>query len=158
MDNYNSNYNNTSLNQPNFNMNGTQLTPNSNQNNDIKMLSQEILDGLNNNNISLHDNDSVYKSSKKKKNKKEDKKEMQNDYDSDAKCLTSFLFEKFNLKELIMLFSLYFVLSQDTVREFFAGYFSSLNPDAEGKINIQGILTYGLILTVLFFILKMLFV
>ena len=53
MDNYNSNYNNTSLNQPNFNMNGTQLTPNSNQNNDIKMLSQEILDGLNNNNISL---------------------------------------------------------------------------------------------------------
>lgn len=157
MDNYNGMYNNMSFNAPNFNMNGTQLTQN--PNNDIKMISQEILDGLNNNNISLHDNESIEIHKKKKKQKKENKQELiKEDYETDVKCVTSFISEKFNFRELVMLFALYFVMSQDMVREFFAGYFTSLNPDSDGTIRIQGILTYGLIFTMLFFILKLILV
>lgn len=155
MDNYNGMYNNNmSFNTPNFNMSGTQLTQN--PNNDIKMISQEILDGLNNNNISLHDNESIEVHKKKKKVKKEPKQETQHDdYEGDVKCVTSFISEKFNLRELVLLFALYFVMSQEMVRDFFAGYFSSLNPDAEGNVRVQAILTYGLIFTLLFFILKL---
>jgi hypothetical protein len=40
------------------------------------------------------------------------------------------------------------------IKDFFSKYFNSLNPDDEGKIGIGGVIIYGLILTVLFMIIK----
>jgi hypothetical protein len=63
----------------------------------------------------------------------------------------------FNYKDFLILFILYFLLSQEMIKDFFSRYFSSLNPDDEGKIGVQGVIIYGLILTILFMIIKKLF-
>ena len=63
----------------------------------------------------------------------------------------------FNIKDFIVLFMLYFILSQEMIKDFFSKYFTSLNPDSEGKVNIQGVIVYGLILTVLFMIIRKFF-
>lgn len=68
-----------------------------------------------------------------------------------------FFDECFNYKDFLVLFILYFVLSQEMIKDFFAKYFSSLNPDYEGKIGVQGVIIYGLILTVLFMVVRKLF-
>ncbi len=68
-----------------------------------------------------------------------------------------FFDECFNYKDFIILFILYFILSQEMIKDFFAKYFTSLNPDNEGKIGIQGVIIYGLILTVLFMVLRKIF-
>lgn len=68
-----------------------------------------------------------------------------------------FFDECFNYKDFLILFILYFVLSQEMIKDFFAKYFSSLNPDYEGKIGIQGVIIYGLILTVLFMVIRKFF-
>lgn len=60
----------------------------------------------------------------------------------------------FNYKDFLILFILYFVLSQEMVKDFFAKYFTSLNVDQEGKVGVQGVIIYGLILTILYMILK----
>ena len=61
------------------------------------------------------------------------------------------VFDKcYGIKDFILLFSLYFLLSQDMIKDFFSKYFTSLNADSEGKVNVQGVIIYGLILTVLF--------
>lgn len=68
-----------------------------------------------------------------------------------------FFDECFNYKDFLILFILYFVLSQEMIKDFFSKYFSSLNPDTEGKVGVQGVIIYGLILTVLFTVIKKLF-
>lgn len=68
-----------------------------------------------------------------------------------------FFDECFDYKDFLILFTLYFVLSQDMVKDFFSKYFKSLSPDDEGKVGIQGVLIYGLILCVLFMIIKKMF-
>ena len=68
-----------------------------------------------------------------------------------------FFDECFNYKDFLVLFILYFVLSQEMIKDFFAKYFSSLNPDYEGKIGVQGVIIYGLILTVLFMVVRKFF-
>ena len=40
------------------------------------------------------------------------------------------------------------------IKDFFGKYFSSINGDNEGKVNVQGVIVYGIILTVLFMIVK----
>jgi hypothetical protein len=65
-----------------------------------------------------------------------------------------FFDECFNLKEFVLLFSIYFVLSQDMVKDFFAKYLTWLNPDEEGKVDLKGIMVYGLLLSVLFLIIR----
>jgi hypothetical protein len=68
-----------------------------------------------------------------------------------------FFDECFNYKDFLILFILYFVLSQEMIKDFFSKYFSSLNPDDEGKIGVQGVIIYGLVLTILFMVIKKLF-
>ena len=68
-----------------------------------------------------------------------------------------FFDECFNYKDFLVLFIVYFILSQEMIKDFFAKYFSSLNPDYEGKIGVQGVIIYGLILTVLFMVVRKLF-
>ena len=69
--------------------------------------------------------------------------------------ISSYIFDElFNLKEFIILFGVYFLLSQEMVKELFAQYFTSLNPDDSGKVHVKGVIIYGLILTILFMVLK----
>ncbi len=68
-----------------------------------------------------------------------------------------FFDECFNYKDFIVLFVIYFILSQEMIKDFFSKYFSSLNPDSEGKVGVQGVIIYGLILTILFMLARNLF-
>jgi hypothetical protein len=69
--------------------------------------------------------------------------------------LTSYIFDDlFNLKEVALLFGLYFLLSQEMIKDLFSQYFTSLNPDDMGRVGVKGVIIYGLILTILFMVLK----
>lgn len=65
-----------------------------------------------------------------------------------------FFDECFNVKDFILLFALYFILSQDMIKDFFGKYFTSLNPSTDGAVDVKGVIVYGLILTVLYTIIK----
>lgn len=175
--NYNYNPNETNLNGTSLNdLSGYHNSTNTEDNNTlIKSLTKEILSNIKENNIDLYD-DNLSKSSKyyddeleseetisKKKKKKKEKgvKEELKDYIKTKNPLpstNSYLFgifdDCFSIKDFIILFVIYFLLSQDMIKEFFSKYFTSLNPDDEGKVNIQGVIIYGLILTVLFMVSK----
>jgi len=79
-----------------------------------------------------------------KKNKKGIKK-----IEKEAKSFFSI-----NYKEFALLFFIYFLLSQEMIKDCFAIYFTSLNPDDSGRIGIKGVIIYGLLLTTLFIILR----
>ncbi len=141
----------------------------------IKSLTKEIISNLKENNIELYDNlsrkssnqlddsdsDNSYKKKKKKKDKdrtiKEDIQEQiekSNPLPSTNGYIPWIFDECFNYKDFLILFTLYLILSQEMIKDFFAKYFSSLNPDDEGKINLQGVIIYGLILTILFMVIR----
>lgn len=72
-----------------------------------------------------------------------------------SKNFLSYIFDDcFGIKDFILLFSIYFILSQDMIKDLFAGYFTCLNPDEEGKVGVKGIIVYGLILTIIFMLSK----
>ncbi len=167
------------------NLNGTTLNDlggiNKHEDNNslIKSLTKEIISNLKENNIELYDNvskksvndndftddsDESYKKKKKKKNKEKSIKEDVQEYVEKSNPLPStnnyipWIFDDcFNYKDFLVLFILYFILSQEMIKDFFAKYFTSLNPDDEGKVGIQGVIIYGLILTVLFMVIRKLF-
>ena len=119
------------------------------------------------------------KKKKKKKNKDKDKdkdkekykeeqeetlKEELQDYILESNPLPStnsylsWIFDScFNYKDFLILFILYFILSQEMIKDFFSKYFTSLNPDDEGKVNIQGVIIYGLILTIFYILIRKIF-
>ena len=108
--------------------------------------------------------DNYSTSSTKSKNKVNKIAETIEDFVIDTKSSNTysnyagwFFDECFNYKDFLILFILYFVLSQEMIKDFFAKYFSSLNYDDEGKIGVQGVIIYGLILTILFMLIKKLF-
>ena len=72
-----------------------------------------------------------------------------------SKNFLSYIFDDcFGIKDFILLFSIYFILSQDMIKDLFAGYFTCLNPDEEGKVGVKGVIVYGLILTTIFMLSK----
>jgi hypothetical protein len=72
-----------------------------------------------------------------------------------SSSVSSYIFDDlFNLKEFIILFGVYFLLSQEMVKDLFAQYFTSLNADDSGRVHVKGVIIYGLILTILFMVLK----
>lgn len=72
-----------------------------------------------------------------------------------SKNFLSYLFDDcFGIKDFILLFSIYFILSQDMIKDLFTGYFTCLNPDEEGKVGVKGVIVYGLILTIIFMLSK----
>ena len=117
------------------------------------------------------------KKKKKKKNKDKDKdkekykeeqeetlKEELQDYLIESNPLPStnsylsWIFDSsFNYKDFLILFILYFILSQEMIKDFFSKYFTSLNPDDEGKVNVQGVIIYGLVLTIFYMLIRKLF-
>lgn len=113
-----------------------------------------------------HSNKSINSLNSSKKSKKNKKKEISdftktienfvvnNETPNPTGYIQWFFDDCFNYKDFLILFILYFVLSQEMIKDFFARYFTSLNSDDEGKIGIQGVIIYGLILTILFMIIK----
>ena len=72
-----------------------------------------------------------------------------------GKTIMSYVFDDcFGIKDFILLFSIYFILSQDMIKDLFSSYFTSLNPDDDGKVGVKGVILYGLILTIVFMIFK----
>jgi hypothetical protein len=147
--------------------------------NNMSLYDNSSINSYKNNNIEYGDEDLKYytndncsisskkSKSSKSKNKVKEVVEKIEDFVIDAGSSNStksyldyagwFFDECFNYKDFLILFILYFVLSQEMIKDFFAKYFSSLNPDYEGKIGVQGVIIYGLILTILFMIIKKLF-
>lgn len=153
-------------------LNGTNLNELSSGKEDnsslIKSLTKEIISNLKESNLDLTDSksrseDSESESSSKKKKKKkhnnikedlQEYMEEQNPVPSTNKYLSMIFSDSFNVKDFLLLFTLYFLLSQNMIKDFFARYFNCLNPDEDGKIHVQGVIVYGLILTILFMLLK----
>lgn len=145
----------------------------------IKSLTKEIINNLKENNIDLSDNLSMSSKSKSSKNKKTDNdiintilptiptsniKTLIENYTSSSSSpsslnLVSTFYDKCsnNLRDFFILFILYFVLSQEMIKDFFGKYFTNLNPDSEGKFDVQGVIIYGLILSILFVVIRNLF-
>jgi hypothetical protein len=150
----------------------------------IQSITRELINNLKENNISLHDDNTIQHRQIRNENysnlssndiddlsdKKKSKK--QNKYKDDIKKgvehmlstngipssenVSSYFFDDmFNLKDFVILFGVYFLLSQEMIKDLFAQYFTSLNPDDEtGKIHIKGVIIYGLILSIMFMVIK----
>lgn len=149
--------------------------------NNLKENNIDIYDNLTSRKYDDSDSESSGKKKKKKKKHKKDKdrdRDLDLDYDLDYEPIKeelqdyvldsnpvpasngylSWLFDSgFDYKDFLILFILYFILSQEMIKDFFAKYFNCLNPDDEGKINIQGVIVYGLILTIFFMLVKKFF-
>jgi hypothetical protein len=149
----------------------------------IKSITRELINNLKENNISLRD-ENMSSQSKNKKYSNIDLEESSSVLDEDEEptyktkkheykdelkkglehvmvenglpsSTSSYMFDDmFNIKEFVILFGLYFLLSQEMVKDLFAQYFTSLNPDDMGRVQVKGVIIYGLILTVLFMIFK----
>jgi Fe2+ transport system protein B len=125
----------------------------------IKSLTKEILNNLQEQELNeLNEADEACKEDDIEDFRNSPKKEKMKSLNKSSKHKERFdntyyglVFDKcFGIKDFILLFSVYFLLSQDMIKDFFSKYFTSLNPDSEGKVNVQGVIIYGLILTVLF--------
>ena len=57
-------------------------------------------------------------------------------------------------REPFLLLVVYLLLSQTVVRQTLGNYIKQLNPDVEGKIGFAGVLIYGVLLVVTFFLAK----
>jgi hypothetical protein len=113
----------------------------------IKNISKEILDGLENQNISLDER--MPKKSKEPKNSNEkdihEKKHFINSF---------FKTHAQNIKDFFIIVVAYIILSTETARTFIGSYVSCINPNEEGVVGFNGILTYGIILALLFIIIR----
>jgi hypothetical protein len=81
-----------------------------------------------------------------------DKKYVDEDTEEDKDGLV--LKVPYNLKDPLILFAIYFILSQASVRQLFGKYISYINPDVEGIVSQMGVIIYGIIMVVLFMITK----
>ena len=120
----------------------------------IKDITKEILNGLTENNISLHDNSSEYFTTKKNK---KTIKTLENDLDSKTEETKNFLnnlLKSEKIKDMIIIFILFFLMSQDMIKDLFSQYFTSIQPDNNGIVGAKGVIIYGIILAVLFTIVK----
>ena len=124
----------------------------------IRDITKEILNGLTENNISLHDNDSEYISSNR--NKKERFQEIEQVFNEKTEYTKNFLgdvFQSPKIKDMVVIFVLFFLMSQEMIKDVFAQYFTSINPDNNGVVGAKGVVIYGIILAVLFVIFRNLF-
>jgi regulator of replication initiation timing len=137
-------YNNSNDNETLIKSLTKEIITNLQQNKDITITNSKI-----NNKIDeldeLDESEECTKPNKKPKtNKKKEKFDNINSY-------YGTIFDScFGIKDFILLFVIYFLLSQDMIKDFFSKYFTSLNADSDGKVNVQGVIIYGLILTVFF--------
>ena len=92
----------------------------------------------------------------KKKNKKDNKKNTKTKKSKDSDELTES--NNFKIPELIkdagLIWIIYLVLSINLVKNFIANYMTVLNPNEEGVVSFKGVATYGLLLALLFLVIK----
>lgn len=122
----------------------------------IKDITREILNGLTENNISLHDNDSEHFAVKKSK-KKNTVKQIEKDLEEKTEYTKNFLgdiLKSSKVKDMIVIVILFFLMSQDMIKDVFAQYFTSINPDDNGVVGAKGVIIYGIILAVLFVVFR----
>lgn len=123
----------------------------------IKTMAKEIVNNLKENNIELFDNASML-SNKLIEDYDDildiDTKSVKNESKQTDNYMNWIFDECFNIKDFIILFILYFLLSQDMIKDFFGKYFTSLNPKSDGAVDLTGVIIYGLILTTLFMIIR----
>lgn len=158
--------NNISLHDDNTTYNSN-FTKKSNKNRNVKSVNDfdssnvnydDFSDGISNN--SDQDGNTKHKKTKKLYEYKDDLKKgfehmMNENGVPTSSSVSSYIFDDlFNFKEFIILFGVYFLLSQEMVKDLFAQYFTSLNPDDSGRVHVKGVIIYGLILTILFMVLK----
>ena len=115
----------------------------------IKNISKEILDGLESQNISL-DEKTIPKI-------KESTEPIDKDIRDKKNLINSFFKTyKHHIKDFLIIIVAYIILSTETVRTFIGSYVSSINPNEDGVVGFNGILTYGIILALLFIIIRIL--
>jgi hypothetical protein len=107
-----------------------------NENNKTQKILQNELEHVN---LNDGDNDYIVK--------KNIKKSIDKDY-------LTWLFNTNSFKDFIIIFVLYFLLSQNMIKDFFSQFFSGLNADEDGKVGINGVVIYGLIFAILFVAIK----
>ena len=61
---------------------------------------------------------------------------------------------KQNIKDFLIIVVAYIILSTETARTFIGSYITSINPNEEGIVGFNGILIYGIILALLFIIIR----
>lgn len=176
---YSQNQNQNQNQSQNYNFNN--MNGNNNNKELINSITQNLLNKLKENNMSLHDNSSINTQNKEDDDREDDaldtniiedfyKDSGQNKYKNIIKknvetMLTengiplsngvfSNMLSMIDIKDFFLLFGIYFLLSQDMIKELFSQYFTSLNPDDFGRINVKGVIIYGLILTTLYIISK----
>ena len=66
--------------------------------------------------------------------------------------LETFFVDYFNYKEFLILLGVYFLLSQEMIKDTIGSYFTSINEDENGRVQMKGVIIYGIILSVLFII------
>lgn len=60
----------------------------------------------------------------------------------------------YKLREPLIILVIYIIMSQPTVREVAGKYIKYIRPDDEGKVSFAGVLIYGIILAILFMLVK----
>jgi len=131
----------------------------SNNENLIKSITEEITNrlGEDKNLITSNINKNVKKDKSKdiKPQKKIDKDHMNN---TDNVVKPSNFIEKIinydDIKDGAILFVIFFLLSQDMIKDFFSEYITCIGADEEGKVNFKGVIIYGLILSILFLVVR----
>ncbi len=58
------------------------------------------------------------------------------------------------VREPLLILVLFVILSQPTVKDIIGKYVKQIVPDAQGKVSMTGVVIYGTILAVLFFVIK----
>ncbi len=66
--------------------------------------------------------------------------------------LETFFVDYFNYKEFLILLGVYFLLSQEMIKDTIGSYFTSINEDENGRVQMKGVIIYGIILSVLFIV------
>lgn len=62
-----------------------------------------------------------------------------------------------DVRDFVIIFVIFFLLSQDMIKDFFSEFVTYLDPDDEGKIGIKGVTAYGILLGVLFLVVRKFF-
>lgn len=62
------------------------------------------------------------------------------------------------LKDPLLLWGIYMLLSQNFIKNIIGNYVTSINPGKDGSVGIIGVATYGLVLVVTYFVLRYIFI
>lgn len=110
------------------------------------------------NNKDQKKDDNQIKKTKQEKQIKQGKQEKDHMTNTDNKNDKLDIIDKIinynDIKDFGILIIIFFLLSQDMIKDFFAEYINCISPDDEGKFNVKGVIVYGIILSILFIVVR----